>query len=292
MATSSDVPEPTSSYQVDAENVAEMARLVRQARLLSEHLGLLPADLQLEQKHAILDIGCGPGEWVLEIAQSLPESQVIGVDISERMIAYAQYCALDHGISNVQFLVMDARQPFSFPDASFDVIHARFITGFLATATWPVLLRECFRLLRPGGTICNAEFEELGITTSPALAQYNHLLIKAARRAGQCFAPEGDYYGITAVQARLLQEAGFQHIRQQAHVMNYSAGMLAHNEMYNNFSTFLNLVQPFLVRSGVTTQENIEILYARTMEEMQDGGFCAVAFFQSVWGSKPKEDNE
>jgi len=290
MATPDNAPEPTSSYQVDAENVAEMARLVRQARLLSEQLGLFPAELQLEQKHSILDIGCGPGEWVLEISRRFPESRVVGVDNSERMIAYAQYCARDQGISNVQFQVMDARQPFAFPDASFDVIHARFITGFLATATWPVVLRECFRLLHSGGMICDTEFEELGITTSPALARYNHLLIEAARRAGQCFAPEGDYYGITAVQARLLQEAGFQHIRQQAHVMNYSAGMPAHIAMCDNFSTFLNLVQPFLVRSGITTQENIEILYARTMEEMQENDFCAVAFFQSVWGSKLIEE--
>lgn len=289
MAIPDNTSEPTSSYQVDAENVAEMARLVRQARLLSEHLGLFPADIQLEQSRSILDIGCGPGEWALEIGRRFPESRVVGVDISERMIAYAQYCARDHEISNVQFQVMDARQPFAFPDASFDVIHARFITGFLATATWPVVLRECFRLLRPGGMICNTEFEELGITTSAALAQYNHLLIEAARRAGQCFAPEGDYYGITAVQARLLQDAGFQHIRQQAHVMNYSAGMPAHNEMYNNFNTFLNLVQPFLARSGITTQENIAALYARTMAEMQEDDFCAVAFFQSAWGSKPEE---
>lgn len=289
MTTPANIPEPTSSYQVDAENIAEMARLVRQARMLSEQLGLFPMGLQLEQMHTILDIGCGPGEWALEIAQRFPELQLIGVDISERMIAYAQYCARDRGLSNVQFQVMDARQPLAFPDASFDMIHARFITGFLTTATWPILLRECFRLLRHGGTICDSEFEELGITTSAALAQYNHLLIESARRAGQCFAPVGDVYGITAVQARLLQEAGFQHICQQAHVMNYSAGMPAYIGMCDNFNTFLNLVQPFLVRSGIATQEDISALYARTMEEMQDDNFCAVAFFQSVWGSKPKE---
>lgn len=288
MTTPDNVSEPTSSYQVDAENIAEMARLVRQARMLSEQLGLFPAGLQLEQMHTILDIGCGPGEWALEIAQRFPKHQVIGVDISERMIAYAQYCARDRGISNVQFQVMDARQPLAFPDAFFAMIHARFITGFLSTVTWPVVMRECFRLLHPGGILCDTEFEELGITTSAALAHYNHLLIEAARRAGQCFAPAGDVYGITSVQARLLHEAGFRHIGQQAHAMNYSAGMPTHIGMCDNFNTFLNLVQPFLVRSGIATQEDISALYARTMEEMQDDSFCAIAFFQSVWGSKPE----
>jgi hypothetical protein len=40
------VPEPASGYQIDAESVAEMTRLVRQTGLLSEHLGLFPSDLQ------------------------------------------------------------------------------------------------------------------------------------------------------------------------------------------------------------------------------------------------------
>ena len=74
------LPESESSYQIDAENVAEMARLVRQARMLSEYLGLLPDQLDFSQQRSILDIGCGPGEWVLEIARRYPEGQAIGVD--------------------------------------------------------------------------------------------------------------------------------------------------------------------------------------------------------------------
>ena len=57
-------PPPTSGYVVDAENVAEMARLRRQARMLSEHLGLYPQQLALAQRSHILDIGCGPCEVV------------------------------------------------------------------------------------------------------------------------------------------------------------------------------------------------------------------------------------
>ncbi len=290
MPNVADIPEPQpSSYQVDAENIAEMARLIRQARLLSDHLGLIPDKLDLTRTSSMLDIGCGPGEWALAMARRFPASQVTGIDISERMIAYAQYDAQEHQLHNAQFQVMDARQPFSFPDASFDAVHARFISGFLSTATWPRLVRECFRLLRPGGWFWNSEFEDLGVSTSAALTTYNHLLVQAARRAGQCFSPAGDHYGITAVQHRLLQEAGFHGIHQQAHSINYSAGMPAHTAMVENFSTFLKLIQPFLVRNAVTTQEDIDGLYARLMQEMETHDFCAVAFFQTVWGEKPRE---
>src|ERR1700730_10707165 len=72
-------PPPTSGYVVDAENVAEMARLRRQAQMLSEHLGLYPQQLALAQRSHILDIGCGPGEWALEIAQRFPGSRITGM---------------------------------------------------------------------------------------------------------------------------------------------------------------------------------------------------------------------
>jgi ubiquinone/menaquinone biosynthesis C-methylase UbiE len=277
----------SSSYQVDAENAAEMARLTRQSHMLTEHLGLFPASLDLSGRRAFLDIGCGPGEWAFAVARLFPASTVKGIDISSLMIRYARFSAEMHQCTNAHFDVMDARQPLSFPDASFDFINARFITGFQSTATWPVLLNECFRLLRPGGIICSTEFEGLGISTSASLMQYNHLLLQAARAAGQCFTQQGDHYGITAVQARLLRDARFEGIKQEAHILNFSAGMPAHDPMYDNFNTFLKLLQPFLVRSGFTNQQELDRLYEQAIQEMQSDTFCAVAYFQRVWGEKP-----
>jgi ubiquinone/menaquinone biosynthesis C-methylase UbiE len=287
MPTPPDHSRSLSSYQVDAENAAEMARLTRQAQMLTELFGSLPAAVDLSKKHAFLDIGCGPGEWVLSMAQRFPASRITGIDISELMITYANACAKLQHHSNAQFQVMDARQPLAFPDASFDFIHARFITGFLSTTTWPSLLQECFRLLRPGGILCSTEFEDLGVTTSVALTRSNALLVQAARAAGQCFTQKGNQYGITAVQARLLAEAGFDQIQQHAFVLNYSAGMPAHARMYDNFNTFLKLLQPFLLRSGLTTQNELDRLYDQTLLEMLQDDFCAVAYFQRVWGEKP-----
>src|SRR5438876_6806405 len=131
------VPQPATGYVVDAENAAEMARLVRQARMLSQHLGLFPAQLDLAQSYHILDIGCGPGEWALQIAQRFPGSRVTGIDISDLMITYARSTAESLHIANVEFQVLDARQPLALPDASFDLVNARFIVGFMSTTRWP-----------------------------------------------------------------------------------------------------------------------------------------------------------
>ncbi len=286
MSASHDQPSREARYEIDVENAAEMARLIKQARLATEHFGLLPETLDLSGVQNILDIGCGPGEWVLSVARSYPWCQVTGIDLSQTMTDYASYTAQEQKIYNVQFLVGDARQPLAFPDASFDIVNARTVAGFLSTTTWPRLVQECSRLLRPGGAMCSTEGESLGITTSPSLTRFYSLIVRGARMAGQCFTAEGDQFGITAVQARLLRDAGFQHIQQQAFVINYSAGTPANPILYDDFRTLMKLVQPFLVRSGLTTQEEIDVLYARALAEIQDESFCAVTFAQRVWGMK------
>jgi ubiquinone/menaquinone biosynthesis C-methylase UbiE len=284
--TSPDNAQTQSSYFIDAENAAEMARLTRQAKLQSEQLGLLPEKLDLTRKSAILDIACGPGEWALEIAQKFPDKQITGVDISELMISYARYMAESRSLTNTHFQVMDVRQPLAFADASFDLINARLISGFLTTTMWPVLLKECFRLLHPGGIICSTETESIGVTTSPALARYKHLFVEAMRKAGQCFSLKGDLTAITAMQARLLTNAGFQHIQHQAFSINYSAGIPEHKTTYENLKTFLKLLQPFIVRYSFATQQEIAELYEQVLYEMKADDFCGVVFFQRVWGEK------
>jgi len=221
------------------------------------------------------------------MARRFPESRITGIDISERMIAYARSVAHQRGLSTVQFTVMDVRQPLPFPDASFDLVNARFTVGFMTTTSWPQLLSECFRLLRLGGILCMCEPESLGTTTSMALAQYNLLVTQAMRQHGQCFAPFGEQYGITTVHQHLFQQAGFQQIRQEAFIINYSTGRPAHLPTVENFQTFLKLLQPLLVRSGLTTQEEIEVLYSRMLEEMLADNFFAAAFFERVWGTRP-----
>jgi ubiquinone/menaquinone biosynthesis C-methylase UbiE len=275
-------PEPR--YPIDAENAAEMARLTKQSRQLTELLGLFPEHLNISGKDTLLDIGCGPGEWALAVAQHYPAVQVTGIDISRIMVDYAHFGARTGEIANARFLVMDARQPLQFPDASFDLVHTRFISGFMSPATWPALLAECVRVARPGGIICSTEGENMGIITTPALAHYNTLYIQAVRQAGQCFDPEGPQYGITAVQARLLTRAGVTRLQNRAAVLNYSAGTPANAVWYDNYRTGMKLLQPFLIRSGLVNQQEIDLLYEQALEEMRREDFCALFFFLSVWG--------
>src|SRR5689334_109931 len=68
-----------NSYFIDHESAAEMARLLDQDRLYTEAMGGFfseRSDLSMIQR--ILDIGCGPGGWVQEVAYAYPEKEVVG----------------------------------------------------------------------------------------------------------------------------------------------------------------------------------------------------------------------
>ena len=45
----------------------------------------------------IIDMGCGPGDIPIRLARSQPKSQIIGIDASTRMIAYAEEAVMTHG---------------------------------------------------------------------------------------------------------------------------------------------------------------------------------------------------
>jgi len=193
------------SYILDTENTAEMARLTKQDRLVTTGMGGLAAAYDdLSGRHHLLDIACGPAGWALDLASTFPHINVVGIDINRQMIAYAQAQAQARQLANADFRVMDALQPLAFPEHSFDLVNARFLVGFMPRAAWLPLLRECLRVLRPGGLIRLTEFDEPGTTNSEAFEQWDAITFNATRKAGLTAAPGGRNFGITPLLGRLL----------------------------------------------------------------------------------------
>ncbi len=288
MPTPDDSSHSESTYIIDAENAAEMARLMHLDRLTTGGMGgLFPEQSDLSAIHDILDIACGPGGWVLDVARTYPGVQVVGIDISQLMIQFAHAQALTREVRNASFRAMDATKPLDFPDSSFDLVNARFLFGFMSPATWPKLLQECMRVLRPGG-IMRLTDNEFSISNSLSSERLDGMFAQALKRAGQSFSPDGRHIGITPMLGRLLRDAGYQNIQKMAHAIDCSAGTEAHVRLYQNLLAAFKLGQPFLIKMGLTTQEEAEALYQRALMEMQSDDFCAIWFLLTVWGNKPK----
>lgn len=104
----------------------------------------------------MIDLGCGLGHSTLPLAQAFPESEIIAIDAAAPMLRYGHARARSLGVGNVTFMQADATEvPLEAGSAEFV-----FTTMMLhETSRWalPRILRECARLLRPGGLTLHLE---------------------------------------------------------------------------------------------------------------------------------------
>jgi ubiquinone/menaquinone biosynthesis C-methylase UbiE len=273
-----------NTYIIDSESGAEMARLIDQSRCINEAMGsLFPEKVDLTGVHTVLDVACGPGEWVQEVASLYPHVEVIGIDISKLMIQYAAQRARIQKLTNASFQVMDVRTPLAFPNGAFELVNARFMAAFLPRNEWPQVIKDFARLTRAGGAIVLTETDifSQGSTNSPALEDLNGMCREAIYLAG-LYSSTGTL--LTSVLGQLLREAGYRNIQQEWHSLDFSAGTAANAVIYSNLSFALKLVQPFLLKMVKTTQEHLDELYEKGLQEMMGNDFRADTKFLTIWG--------
>ena len=103
------------------------------------------------QPKRILDIGVAAGHSVVPIAQSFPEAEVTALDVSAPMLRYAHARAHSLGVENVRFMQMSGEDLSRFPNDHFDWVQTSFFLHELSARALPAVLRECRRVLKPGG---------------------------------------------------------------------------------------------------------------------------------------------
>ena len=113
-------------------------------------LGLRAMDaLSPEAGETIIDVGCGAGQTVLQLAQRVgPEGRIVGVDIAPPLVDVARRRA--EGLSQVAFIVGDA-QTLALPDQSIDGVFSRF--GVMAFADPIAAFANFHRMLKPVGRL-------------------------------------------------------------------------------------------------------------------------------------------
>lgn len=289
-------PEPSGHEESESryfvkDSGAELARLVEQEQAFTKALGgLIPEhpdlDAFLASRHRVLDVACGSGGWVLSLAQAYPHLEVMGFDIDERMINYANTQARVGGLDNASFKVMDLNYPLDYPDNFFDLVNARFMT-VIPTTAWPDTERELVRITRPGGIIRHTEAEHYSVSNGPAFETLSGMWLRAFKKSGCTFSPDGRTTGNTPVLRRMLQQAGCRNLQIKPWVIDWSAGTADHDAFFEDISTLMKLVQPFLVAMGETTQEEAEQLYQQAELEMMSEDFCALWYLLTAWGEKP-----
>ena len=75
--------------------------------------------LEIQADQTVVDIACGTGAQVFELAKTA--SKVIGIDYSDSMIQFAKKTAQNQKLSNVEFQIGDASNLCAVKNNSFDV---------------------------------------------------------------------------------------------------------------------------------------------------------------------------
>lgn len=110
---------------------------------------------ELRAGDAVLDIGCGAGvDSILAARKIGPSGRVVGVDMTEEMVAKARRNAVAAGVANAEFHTAEAD---SLPagDGSVDVVISNGV--FNLCIDKPKVLAEVFRVLKPGGRVQMAD---------------------------------------------------------------------------------------------------------------------------------------
>ena len=128
---------------------AEKGLIPEKAVLASLGCGNPTALIDLKSGQTVLDLGSGGGIDVLLSARRVgPFGKAYGLDMTDDMLALARENQRQAGATNVEFLKGEIEN-IPLPDNSVDVIISNCVINLSSDKSR--VLREAFRVLRPGG---------------------------------------------------------------------------------------------------------------------------------------------
>jgi len=103
-----------------------------------------------QRKLSLLDIGCGTGRFLDFLKQAWPRLPALGLDLSEPYLRYAKrhlrrWSKMSLAVGNAESLPL--------PEASQDAVTSIFLFHELPPKVRRIALRECARVLKPGGRL-------------------------------------------------------------------------------------------------------------------------------------------
>jgi SAM-dependent methyltransferase len=182
----------------DLYSIDEVGQLPTAAVLASLGCGNPTALAELKPGEVVLDLGSGGGIDVLLSARRVgPTGFAYGLDMTDEMLGLARRNAAERGVSNVEFLKGEIEH-IPLPDASVDVVISNCVINL--SADKPRVLREAFRVLKPGG-----RFAVSDIVVQGELAPEVRRSMEAWAGCIAGALEEGEYRG-------LLAKAGFEQV--------------------------------------------------------------------------------
>ena len=180
----------TLSFQIDKLWRRHVVRIVRRM-----------------QPRRILDVATGTGDLALAMARRMRGVQVLGVDLSENMLAEARRKATACGLDERVVLSLGDAERLEVADASVDVVTVAF--GVRNFGDLGAGLREIARVLKPGGKVVILEFS----TPRNPLFRRVYGMISKDRKAYEYLPASVDEFPAPECFMAMMREAGFKDCR-------------------------------------------------------------------------------
>lgn len=276
-----------STYMVpDRFNEKEINRLKLQDGLLTRTMGGVlaehPDPTHIER---LLDIGCGPGGWLIETALAYPQIHLlIGIDISPKVIEIASEQARTQQVEKrVEFQTMDALRMLEFPDNFFDLVNQRLAVSWLRTWDWPKLLQECWRVLRPDGILRLTEINGMVKCNSAAQTRLWELLTQSLKRAGAYFTADGTQFDREL--ERLLEQHGLQQIQVYPQTVEYHGDTSEGRFFAENVKHLFRTIKPYM-QKWTRLPDDYEDIYQQAITDATQPDFSATYELFTLCGTR------
>jgi ubiquinone/menaquinone biosynthesis C-methylase UbiE len=166
----------------------------------------------------VLDVATGGGLAALPAARLVgPQGRVVGVDLSETMVALARNRAREEGVDNADFFAMDA-EDLDLPPHDFDAVLCAL--GLMLFPQPDRALSEMHRVLKLGGSVALAVFGRGSRVALRALMEpFIPLMPPPPQRGPSIFG-----YGQSEVLEETVAGAGFSDVttEQCTHLLTFS----------------------------------------------------------------------
>ncbi|KAG0187871.1 hypothetical protein DFQ28_005759 [Apophysomyces sp. BC1034] len=233
------------------------------------------------------------GLWALELAQTYPDCEVIGIDIvppNDKASAHWINAVRASGddqvtMANLTYEYGDILGPLKFKDNMFDFIYQRDVATVVPSKQWAALASEFYRVLQPGGALELAEHDLLFKRPGPVSSIINEWFQSAAGVIGI----DPDY---NSFMADILRTAGFVDIEERVYdiplgewpqdPLDRSHGFLNKEQI----KTILRTIKRWwLTYIGVSSQEYDRVCMA-TLDEFEEYKTCTT--WRIFIAKKPK----
>ncbi|KAI8802772.1 S-adenosyl-L-methionine-dependent methyltransferase [Cladochytrium replicatum] len=120
----------------------------------------------------VLDVGCGTGLWLCEMARDFPAGEYYGVDL--KLNAWAETFQRVGG--NFTITIGNVLEKLPFDDNTFDYVHQRFLWHNIPEEMWPHAIAELTRVTKPAGYIDVVEHMSFARNCGPLVDRVNSIL--------------------------------------------------------------------------------------------------------------------